>query len=142
MERLTKALNTNRAETSAWSDDPRLVGRTYAIPFEAVWSACMNLVEGHGRWTLLQSDDLAGFIRVRCTSFVFRLEGDLEIRIGLDEHALTRVDVRSHSRSGRTDLGLSTRRLGRFFKKLDRALDAEHGKILDPRETERFTRQA
>jgi uncharacterized protein (DUF1499 family) len=101
----------------------------------------MSLVEGHGRWRLLQADDLAGFIRVRCTTFVFRLESDLEIRIGLDEHALTRVDVRSRSRKGRTDLGLNTRRVGRFFRRLDRMLRAEHGKILDPREAAQLTRR-
>ena len=141
-ERLTKALTTNRAETDPGSDDPRLVGRTYAIPFEAVWRACMSLVEKRGGWRLLQADDLVGFIRVRCTTFVLRFEGDLEIRIGLDEHALTRVDLRSRSLKGRSDLGLNTRRVGRFFRKLDRALDAGHGKILDPRETARLTRQA
>lgn len=140
-ERVTKALATNRAATDPGSDDPRLVGRTYVIPFEAVWRACMSLVEKHGRWRLLQADDLAGFIRVRCTTFVFRLEGDLEIRIGLDEHGLTRVDVRSRSRRGRTDLGMNTRRVGRFFQKLDRMLRAESGKILDPREAAQLTRQ-
>ncbi len=140
-ERVTKALATNRAATDPGSDDPRLVGRTYVIPFEAVWRACLSIVEERGRWRLLQADDLAGFIRVRCTTFVFRLEGDLEIRIGLDEHGLTRVDVRSRSRRGRTDLGMNTRRVGRFFQKLDRMLRAENGKILDPREAAQLTRR-
>ena len=140
-ERLTKALTHPRAETDPWSDDPRLSGRTYAIPFEQVWRTCMKFVEDRGRWRLLQADDLVGFIRVRCTTVVFRFEDDLEIRIGLDENALTRVDVRSGSLKGRADLGMNVRRVGRFFKKLDRLLDAGHGKILDPRETARLTRQ-
>ena len=140
--RLTKARYDYRAQTDPSSDDPRLIGRTYAIPFEQVWRTCMKFVKERSRWRLLQADDLAGFIRVRCTTVVFRFEDDLEIRIGLDEHALTRVDIRAGSRKGRVDLGMNSRRVGRFFKKIDRLLDAENGKILDPRETARLTRQA
>ena len=140
--RLTQALATNRAETDPSSDDPRLLGRTYAIPFDAVWHGCMKLVQERSRWSLLLADDLAGFIRVLCTTMVFRFEDDLEIRIVLDEHGLTRVDVRSHSRKARADLGLHARRVGRFFRSLDQVLGAGPGKILDPRETARLMRQA
>ena len=142
IERLTKALTTNRAETDPWSDDPRLIGRTYAIPYEAVWRSCMSLVQKRNGWRILKSDDLAGFIRVRCARRFIRLEDDLEIRIGLDEHGLTRVDLRSRSRTDGADLGVNARRVGRFAKKLDESLDAGHGKILDPRETARLTRLA
>ena len=142
IERLTKALTTNRAETDPWSDDPRLIGRTYAIPYEAVWRSCMSLVQKRSGWRILKSDDLAGFIRVRCARRFFRLEDDLEIRIGLDEHGLTRVDLRSRSRTDGADLGVNARRVGRFARKLDESLDAGHGKILDPRETARLTRLA
>ncbi len=131
-----------RAETDPWSDDPRLLGRTYAIPFEQVWRTCMKFVEERSRWRLLQADDLKGFIRVRCTTLVFRLEDPLEIRIVLDEHALTRVDIQAGSLNRRLDLGMNVRRVARFFKKLDRLLGAGQGKILDPRETARLTRQA
>ena len=72
---------------------------------------------------------------------VFRFEDDLEIRIVLDENALTRVDVRSRPHKARA-VGLNTRRVGRFFKRLDRALGASPEKILDPREASRLTRQA
>jgi uncharacterized protein (DUF1499 family) len=102
----------------------------------------MSLVQKSNRWRILKSDDLAGFIRVRCARRFFRLEDDLEIRIGLDEHGLTRVDLRSRSRTDGADLGVNARRVGRFAKKLDESLDAGHGKILDPRETARLTRLA
>ena len=140
--RLTQALVSNRAETDPYSDDPRLQGRTYAIPFDAVWRGCLKLVEENGRWSLLQSDDLLGFVRVRCTTMLFRFEDDLEIRIGLDQHGLTRVDIRSRSRRTRANLGTHARRVGRFFTKLDRVVGAGPGKILDPRETARLTRRA
>ena len=140
--RLARALTTNRVETDPWSDDPRLVGRTYAIPFEAVWRSCIKLVRERAGWRMLQSDDLAGFIRVRCTTRLLRQEDDFEIRVGLDEHGLTRVDLRSRARSRRVDLSTIARRVGRFSASLDESLGAGDGKILDPRETARLTRRA
>jgi hypothetical protein len=140
--RLARALTTNRVATDPWSDDPRLLGRTYAVPFEAVWRSCIKLVQENAGWRMLQSDDLAGFIRVRCTTRLFRQEDDLEIRVGLDEHGLTRVDLRSRARKRRVDLGTNARRVGRFSRRLDTSLGAEDGKILDPRETARMTRRA
>jgi len=138
--RLAETPPSNLVETSPWSDDPRLIGRTYAIPFEAVWRSCMKIIRQRSRWRILKSDDLVGFIRVRCVTRFFRQEDDLEITIGLDEHGLTRVDLRSSSRTRRVDLGVNARRVGRFSKWLDKALGAGQGKILDPRENARLTR--
>ena len=56
----------------------------------------------------------------------------MEIRIILDHHAMTRVDVTSCSREGRADFGTNARRIGRFLRRLDRILEAEAGLILDP----------
>ncbi len=131
-ERLERALTINRAETDPRSDDPRLLGRTYAITFDQVWTACLVLVERPRHWTLLQANDLDGYLRVKCQTLVFNFIDDFEIRIGLDEHAMTRVDVKSRSRRGRADLGTNARRIGRFLRRLDRILDAEDGAILDP----------
>ena len=139
--RLAEAPSDNLVETNPWSDDPRLIGRTYAIPFEAVWRSCIDLVQEQRRWRILASDDLVGFIRVRCVTRLFRQEDDFEVLVGLDEHGLTRVDLRSSARSRRMDLGVNARRVGRFYNSLDMALGAGQGKILDPRETARLTRR-
>ncbi len=139
--RLAKTPPINLVETNPWSDDPRLIGRTYAIPFEAVWRSCMRIVRQRSRWRILKSDDLAGFIRVRCVTPFFRKEDDFEILVGLDEHGLTRVDLRSMSRTDRRDLGVNVRRVGRFSKRLDKALGAGKGTILDPRETARLSQR-
>ena len=141
-ERLGRALTTNRAATDPQSDDPRLLGRTYAIPFDRVWTACLVLVERPRRWTLLQANDLDGYLRVKCQTLVFKFIDDFEIRIGLDEHAMTRVDVKSRSRRGRADLGTNARRIGRFLRRLDRILDAEDGAILDSTHLETWRAEA
>ncbi len=130
-ERFQRALTTNRAETDPWSTDSRLTGRTYAIPYDHVWSACLEIVEQSRGWTLLQANDLDGFIRVRCQSLVFKFMDDLEVRVRLDQNAMTRVDLKSRSRKGRLDFGVNTRRIGRFIRRLDRRLGAGEGKILD-----------
>ena len=43
MNGLIRGLTQNRAETSPTAEDRRLRGRTYAIPFETVWSAALAL---------------------------------------------------------------------------------------------------
>jgi hypothetical protein len=141
-ERLERALTTNRAETDPRSTDPRLQGRTYAIPFDQVWTACLDLVQRHRRWTLLQANDLDGFIRVKCETLVFKFIDDLEIQISLDEHAMTRVDIKSRSRKGRADMGTNVRRIGRLMRRLDRKLNAEDGAVLDPTVLEAWTMEA
>ena len=141
-ERLGRALTTNRAATDPRSDDPRLLGRTYAIPFDQVWTACLVLVERPRHWTLLQANDLDGYLSVECQTPVFKFIDDFEIRIGLDEHAMTRVDVESQSRKGRGDLGSNARRIGRFLRRLDRLLDAAEGAILDPTHLETWSAEA
>ncbi len=141
-ERLEQALTTNRAVTDPRSSDPRLRGRTYAIPFDDVWNACLNLVDRNTRWTLLQAEDVEGYVRVRCRTPIFRFVDDVEIRIGLDEHAMTRVDVSSHSRMRRRDLGANARRIRRFLLHLDLTLDAEDRVILDPMRLEAWSLDA
>ena len=134
-----RAHTRNRAETDPWSDDPRLWGRTYAIPFDRVWGTCMELATNWSRWELLHSDDLAGMIQVLCTTLVFRFKDELEIRVRLDENALTRVDVRSRSTKGRRDFGVNARRIGRFLLRLDKLLGAGKGTIIDPKDMVELT---
>jgi len=141
-ERLERAFTSSRAETDPRSRDPRLLGRTYAIPFDQVWRASLDLVEGHRHWALLQTNDVEGYIRVRCETPLLKFVDDLEIRIGLDGHALTRVDAKSRSRKKRVDLGIHARRIGRFLRHLDRALNAGPGTILDPNLLETWSSEA
>ena len=138
-ERAESAFTRNWAETDPWSDDPRLLGRTYAIPFDRVWHACLKLVTTLNRWELLQTDDIEGLIQVRCTTAVFRFKDDIEIRVLLDENALTRVDLQSQSIKNRYDLGVNTRRIGRFLVRLDKLLGAGKGTIIDPKDAVALT---
>jgi len=123
--RLWLGLTRNVAFTTPDSEDARLQGRTYAIPFEDVWRATLDLINSELRyWRLVSNDDEEGIIRARVEGRVERLNSVVTIRIGLDPNAQTRVDALSACRTGWADFGVNARRLGRYFRKLDRRLAA------------------
>ncbi len=133
LERLVGGLTGNSVRTRPDSPDPRLQGRTYAVPFDAVWHSSVMLAGGGLRgWSIRESDDIAGLIRAESRTLVFRFVDDVEVRITLDEDAQTRVDLSSSSRVGRADFGTNARRVGRFLKRLDRTLGVGPEHILDP----------
>ena len=109
-------------ETTRDASDPRLRGRTYAIPFEDVWQAALKLTGGGlSRWTRHQADDDEGVILASSTSLAGAVH-DIMVRITLDENAQTRVDASAQARKPLTNFGRSRRRLRRFFRALDAAL--------------------
>ena len=121
--RLGHALTRNQAATAPDHWDPRLRGRTYAIPFEQVWQAALALAKGGLRgFVLVDSDDYEGIINAEARTLVLRYTDDVRIRVYLDENAQTRVDVESRSRKGGADFGANARRTGRFLRALDRKL--------------------
>jgi len=130
---VVRALSRSGAETDPTAEDRRLRGRTYAIPFEVVWSAALEIAGGGIRgWVVTASNDEAGTIDVEATTMLFKTVDDVCISVGLDENAQTRVDVRAEARNRRPALGRNPRRIGGFFKRLDRRLDPAPGLILDP----------
>lgn len=110
------------AQTAPASRDPRLRGRTYAVPFEAVWQAALRLTDdGLPGWSRLHADDHAGVIRATVRSRT-NARHDVEIRIGLDPDAQTRVDAHATPHVPGRDFGRAARRLHSFCCALDRAL--------------------
>jgi hypothetical protein len=113
---------TNRAATQPDHPDPRLRGRTLAVPFDRVWKEALLLAAKKQGWTVLDADDLKGVIRAEAQTLVFRFTDDVEIRIGLDQDGQTRVDMTSASRVGKSDLGTNARRIANFLRGLDQRL--------------------
>ena len=122
---MVQGFTSSVAFTGARADDPRLRGRTYAIPFDDVWQASVGLVDGGlRRWELIEADDQEGIIRGVAHGFLFsRFTSTVTVRISLDPDAQTRVDALAASREGGWDLGSSARKLRAFFRSLDRALE-------------------
>jgi hypothetical protein len=123
VRRFGRALARNYVTTAQDHWDPRLRGRTYAIPFEQVWQAALALANGGlRRWHVVSSDDYEGVIHAESKTLLLRFTDDVTIRVYLDEDAQTRVDVESRSRKGSADFGSNARRVGRFLRALDRKL--------------------
>ena len=132
MTGILRGLTESGAATDPASPDARLIGRTYAIPFDSVWNVAKRLAGGElSRWHIASADDVAGVIVATKRPMLFGQHDDVRIEIGLDENAQTRVDVSSRSNSKRPDLGRNRRGIGRFLRKLDRSLEARPDQILD-----------
>lgn len=129
-----------RAETSPTAPDPRLRGRTYAIPFERVWSTALAAIHGGlPRWRVLSSDDQKGIILAEARTAILRRDVDIHLHVRLDENGQTRVDARTALRGAHGDLGSTTRLIAHFFAELDRRLGAAPWQILDPTRPPRWT---
>jgi uncharacterized protein (DUF1499 family) len=80
----------------------------------------------------LEANDEAGVIRAEARTVFLPFTDDVLIQVGLDVDAQTRVDVTSRSRKGMSDLGANGRRIRKFLRSLDRALDARPELVLPP----------
>jgi len=120
------------AETHPLSRNPGLRGRTYAIPFERVWSAAEAAAAGgFPRWTLVSADDHSGVIVAEVRTFLSRRVGDARIDVGLDDHGQTRLDLRVVMRGKRGDAGGAARIVASFVKRLDASMQVRPEQILD-----------
>ena len=123
----------NQAHTHPEHPDEGLRGRTYAIPFARVWRAAAELAEGGLRgWETTMADEDLGILQAQCRGLSPRSTDAVEIRMSLDDNALTRVDMSSTAQGPRGDLGRNARRIRRFFRALDGRAGAGPGTILDP----------
>ncbi|HIA98932.1 MAG TPA: DUF1499 domain-containing protein [Gemmatimonadetes bacterium] len=132
MKRILQGLSGNHAHTDVSATDPRLRGRTYAIPFDGVWKAALKVSNKQMRgWSVLYIDDQTGVIVAEALRLPWRDKDDVRISIGLDENGQTRVDLRSTSRQGKRDWGRNHRRILSFLRLLDRELSARPDQILN-----------
>lgn len=119
---IVQALTHHEAETAPDSEDPRLRGRRYGVPFHAVWVAALELAGTLPRWRVVETSPTLGDIRVEARSRVLGRVVEVAIHVRLDDVGATRVDVRSASRKWLGDLGANARRIDSFLRRLDRAL--------------------
>jgi uncharacterized protein (DUF1499 family) len=64
-------------------------------------------------WEVVHADPVEGRVQAVAVSRVFRFQDDVIVRVRPDEGG-SRVDVRSRSRVGRSDLGASAARIQAF----------------------------
>lgn len=128
-KRLIRAVSTNVAQTAPDDPDPRLRGRTLAVPFDQVWQNARELAGKLRGWHVLEANDHSGIIRAEASTLLFGRMGDVVITISLDEDAQTRVDLTATSRKTGGDFGTNARRIGKFLRHLDRALAERNPRV-------------
>ena len=129
--RFWKGLAGQDARTNPDSDDPTLVGRTYAIPFGTVWDAVVRLASGGLKgWKIARWDDQIGIVAADVTSWPLPLAATVLISVKLDADGQTRVDMSIRSVDAEGRLPINHRRIDQFFGALDRELAVRPDQIL------------
>lgn len=85
-----------------------------------VFAAALAVARNMG-WQIIASDEADGRIEATATTFWFGFKDDVVIRISR-ENTETRVDVRSLSRVGRSDVGTNAQRIADYLAALRRRL--------------------
>lgn len=102
---------------------PELGPATFEASVENVFAAATETVEEQG-WALVAASEPEGRIEATDTTLWYGFKDDVVIRIRAEGDA-TRVDVRSKSRVGGSDLGKNAQRIEAFLNALDKRLDRE-----------------
>ncbi|HEY5595351.1 MAG TPA: DUF1499 domain-containing protein [Nitrospiria bacterium] len=85
-----------------------------ALAFDRALGAARDLC-----WKIVDSNPNNGRIEATDTTFWFGFKDDIVVRVTPSENG-SRIDVRSVSRVGRSDVGTNARRIEKFFQKVTR----------------------
>jgi len=95
---------------------PDIQPKMLEVPPQAAFSRALEAAERMG-WTLVANDPAEGRIEATDTTFWYGFKDDIVIRV-TPAGAGSRVDVRSVSRMGRSDIGANAQRIRRYLAKL------------------------
>lgn len=96
---------------------PNVVARSYTHGRRVVFDHALELVRSRG-WTVHAADVREGRIEASATSSWFGFVDDVVIRVAESSRG-TRVDMRSKSRVGLSDIGANAKRIEAFLGELD-----------------------
>jgi uncharacterized protein (DUF1499 family) len=95
---------------------PDLAPLTLPLPPDRVFNRALDVAERMG-WEVVESDQPSGRIEATDTTYWFGFKDDVVVRVTAWGSG-TRVDVRSVSRVGRSDIGTNARRIRDFLDRL------------------------
>jgi uncharacterized protein (DUF1499 family) len=95
---------------------PDIQPLTLHVPREKVFSQALTAAHAMG-WDIIDTSPEEGRIEATDTTFWFGFKDDIVVRIRA-EGAVSRVDVRSVSRVGRSDVGTNAKRIRNYGQKL------------------------
>ncbi len=94
---------------------------TAGIGEDMTFDAALRAVKSKG-WTIITEDPASGKIEATQTSFWFEFKDDVIVRVLPDGPDGSRIDVRSISRVGLSDLGANSRRVRDLLDTIEREL--------------------
>jgi uncharacterized protein (DUF1499 family) len=95
---------------------PDIKPLTLHLPVEKAFSQVLKAMDAMG-WDIIDASPAEGRLEATDTTFWFGFKDDIVIRITAEGDG-TRVDVRSVSRVGRSDVGANAKRIRKFEQKL------------------------
>lgn len=104
---------------------PEIAPVTTSLDAARAFDIALDLAREQG-WTIGDTNAAAGAIEATDQTFWYGFTDDIAIRVRA-EGAGARVDVRSVSRVGRSDLGANAKRIGPYLQALRARLDAAQG---------------
>jgi uncharacterized protein (DUF1499 family) len=116
------SLNINDVTTGATPEYPDLQPQRFAQPTAQVFDAAVAIAHEQG-WEVTQEDHTAGVIQAVATTNLMHFKDDVTITVAAAGTATT-VNVRSHSRVGKGDLGANAKRIRTFQAELTKRLGA------------------
>ena len=96
---------------------PDLAPLTLAVPPDAAFTRALTAAQEMG-WEIVNADQASGRIEATDTTTWFGFKDDIVVRL-TSWGSGTRVDVRSVSRVGRSDVGTNARRIREFLETLE-----------------------
>lgn len=96
---------------------PDIQPLTLAVPPAQVFAQALAAAQAMG-WEIVEADQAAGRIEATATTFWFGFKDDVVVRL-TPAGAGSRIDVRSLSRVGVSDLGVNAQRIRDYLKKLE-----------------------
>lgn len=88
-----------------------------AASADATYAKALELVRAR-RWTVVAADAASRRIEATDTTYWFGFKDDIAVRVSVVPDGTSRVDVRSVSRVGRSDVGTNARRVRAFLADL------------------------
>ncbi len=116
--RATRLQCRNGADYSGGTQShPGIEPRQFPLPPERIFEAALAAANAM-HWRIADAAESEGRIEATATTRIMRFKDDVVIRLRAHDGG-TRLDIRSASRVGRSDLGVNARRIRGFFEELD-----------------------
>lgn len=95
---------------------PEILPLRLNLPPDQAYNRALAAAHAMG-WEIVEADSAAGRIEATDTTFWFGFKDDVVVRV-TSEGGESRIDVRSLSRVGKSDVGTNARRISGYFRRL------------------------